>query len=71
MQQPVTPAHDLTAQEREERRLEQIQRNQALIELLNGWAEGEPDEQEEQRETWELLKRALDEDRSSYRKIFP
>jgi hypothetical protein len=25
----------------------------------------------EQRETWEYLKRALDEDRPSYRKLFP
>jgi hypothetical protein len=27
--------------------------------------------QEDQRETWEMLKRALDEDRPSYRQLFP
>ena len=28
-------------------------------------------DEEEQRETWEYLKKALDEDRLSYRKLFP
>ncbi len=28
-------------------------------------------DEEEQRETWEYLKRVLDEDRLSYRKLFP
>ena len=45
------------------------QRREALIELLRRWRE-EGDE-EEQRETWEYLKKALDEDRLSDRKLFP
>src|SRR5437588_2389716 len=40
---------------------EQLQRYHALIQLLHSWDE-EGDEQE-QRETWEYLKKALDEDR--------
>jgi hypothetical protein len=43
--------------------------NQAAIELLRSWRE-EGDE-EEQRETWEFLKQALDEDRLSNRPLFP
>jgi uncharacterized protein YchJ len=48
---------------------EQKKKNQAAIELLRSWRD-EGDE-EEQRETWEFLKKALDEDRWSYRKLFP
>jgi seryl-tRNA(Sec) selenium transferase len=44
-------------------------RNAAAIEMLRSWAE-EGDE-EEQRETGEFLMRALDEDRTSDRKLFP
>jgi hypothetical protein len=43
--------------------------NQAAIDLLRSWRE-EGDE-EEQRETWEFLKQALDEDRLSNRPLFP
>jgi hypothetical protein len=42
---------------------------QAAIRLLESWRV-EGDEQE-QRDTWEFLKHALDEDRSSDRKLFP
>lgn len=50
--------------------LPEIDVSQALA-LLQSWdVEGSP-EQEEQRETWEYLKRALDEDRLSDRKLFP
>ena len=38
------------------------------IKLLQSWSS---DETQEQRETWELLKKALDEDRLSDRKLFP
>ena len=54
--------------EAEEQREEQLRRNQAVIDLLNSWDAGDP---EEQRETWAFLKQALDEDRLSYRKLFP
>ena len=44
--------------------------NQALA-LLQSWSVEESSERDEQRETWEFLKRALDEDRLSDRKLFP
>jgi hypothetical protein len=40
----------------------------SLILLLRSWQEGDA---EEQRETWEFLRAALDEDRPSPRKLFP
>jgi hypothetical protein len=43
-------------------------KNEAAIRLLRLWREGG---KQEQRETWEYLKRALDEDRLSSRKLFP
>lgn len=39
----------------------------AVIELLRSWCEGD---EQEQQETWDYLKRALDEDRLSDRKFF-
>jgi len=44
--------------------------NQALA-LLQSWNVEESPERDEQRETWEFLKQALDEDRLSDRKLFP
>lgn len=44
--------------------------NQALT-LLQSWNVEESPEREEQRETWQYLKKALDEDRLSDRKLFP
>jgi hypothetical protein len=44
--------------------------NQALA-LLQSWYVEESPEREEQRETWEYLKQAVDEDRLSDRKLFP
>jgi hypothetical protein len=71
-QAPALPtAYELTQEEREARRQEQIKQNQALIEMLNEWSEGDEQDQEEQRETWELLKRLLDEDCPSRRQLFP
>ena len=46
----------------------QSQKNHALIQLLKSWREGD---EEEQRNTWEYLRQALDEDRLSERKLFP
>ena len=67
----ITSAHKLTEEEREARRQEQVRRNQPIIDLLNEWSHGDEQDQEEQRETWDLVKRLLDEDRPSYRKLFP
>ena len=47
---------------------EQIQN---VIDLLDSWCNVSEEEAEEQRETWEYLKKALDEDRLSYGKLFP
>ncbi len=46
----------------------QSQKNRALIQLLRSWREGD---EQEQRNTWEYLQQALDEDRLSERKLFP
>ena len=55
----------------EERRQRQIEENRSLSELLRSWLEEDDDEgEQEQRETWEVLKQALDEDRHSYRSLF-
>jgi len=55
----------------EERRRLQIEKNQPAIALLRSWREEtDPEAINEQRETWEFLKKALDEDRLSYRKLF-
>ena len=46
----------------------QSQKKRALLQLLRSWREGD---EQEQRNTWEYLKQALDEDRLSERKLFP
>jgi hypothetical protein len=48
---------------------EQLARNLAVIELLREWRE--EGNEEEERESFENLKRALDEDRLSDRPLFP
>ena len=60
------PARIATA---EEVRLAQIEKNQAAIRLIRSWVD-DGDEQE-QTETLEYLKTALDEDRVGQRKLFP
>jgi hypothetical protein len=50
--------------------LPDIDVDQALA-LLQSWNVEESSERDEQRETWEFLKQALDEDRLSDRKLFP
>jgi len=52
----------------EDFRAKQMQKNQAAIELLKSWRQGDA---QEQRETLAYLKRALDEDRLSDRRRFP
>ena len=67
-----TPAEVLPATDAEEEaRLRQVEANQEAIALLDSWANASEAEIEEQRETWEFLRKALDEDRPSYRKLFP
>ena len=64
---PEAPAPE----SKEERRQRQIEKNQPAIELLRSWREEtDPEVIQDQKETWELLKKALGEDRSSYRKLF-
>ncbi len=60
---------EVTADE-EQRRVQRV-KNQSAIDLLDSWAAATDEEIAEQRETWEFLKKALDEDRLSYRKLFP
>ena len=43
------------------------QKNETAIQLLRSWREGD---EQEQRDTWEYLKQALDENRLSDRKLF-
>ena len=42
--------------------------NEKAIQLLESWCH---EDEAEQKETWEFLKQALDEDRLSNRKLFP
>jgi hypothetical protein len=49
----------------------QRMKNEAAIQLLREWREGSESDEQEQRETWEYLKQALDEHRLSARKLFP
>ena len=62
------PSQDLNPTVSGHSRSKQIQKNQAAIELLRSWRQGDA---QEQRETLAYLKRALDEDRLSDRKLFP
>lgn len=66
---PSGPTSENEAQTAEERKQEDVEYSKALIALLDSWVE--EDEEEDERETWDLLKRYLDEDRTSYRKLFP
>jgi hypothetical protein len=40
------------------------------IPWLQSWCADEPQQQKEQRDTWDYLKQSLDEDRISGRKLF-
>jgi hypothetical protein len=50
--------------------VEQAQKNQAAINLLDSWLDDSEDASEHQQ-AWEFLKTALDEDRLSDRPLFP
>lgn len=47
------------------------EKNRQALELLASWNNVSNEDIAEQRETWEFLQKALDEDRLSYRKLFP
>ncbi len=51
-----------------EQERDKVGQNDAAIQLLRSWREGD---EQEQRETWDYLRYALDEDRLSERKLFP
>jgi hypothetical protein len=51
-------------EEREAQRQEQIRRNQAALQMLDEW---DQEDEEEQRETWELIERMLREGPSRLR----
>jgi hypothetical protein len=48
-----------------------ITKNVQAIALLTGWLNATDADTDEQQETWEYLKKHLDEDRLSDRKLFP
>lgn len=64
MEQPIT----LPIDSEEDQGVYATPDAEALLALLQSWDEDDP---EEQRETWEYLKVALDEDRMGARKLFP
>ncbi|HEX6819119.1 MAG TPA: hypothetical protein VF120_12145 [Ktedonobacterales bacterium] len=65
MQQPTTQQGEPSNEALEAKREEQIRRSEALIALLNEWAQGDA---EEQRRTWELLERGLQENPITFRR---
>ena len=64
MEQPTT----LSTEPDEDQGVYGPPRTQAILDLLESW---EHDDPEEQRETWEYLKVALDEDRRGARSVYP
>jgi hypothetical protein len=68
MQQPTTQPDELTDEQREAKRQEQIRRNQAAIEMLQEWLQEDP---EEQRETWEIIEKGLRENPITFRTYEP
>ncbi len=50
---------------------DQRAKHEAAIQVLRSLREGGKRDEKEQRETWAYLKKALDEDRLSDRKLFP
>lgn len=64
MQEPATQHNDLDAEPQQA----QVRRNEAVLALLEAWDKGDPDEQ---RETWAILKQALDEHPISFRSKLP
>lgn len=50
--------------------VEQAEKNQAAIDLLDSWM-GDSEDASEHQKAWDCLKTALDEDRLSNRPLFP
>jgi hypothetical protein len=63
MASETTPKQRLELPTREQR--------ERAITLLNSWQNCSDEEAQEQKETLEFLMKALDEDRPSFRKLFP
>lgn len=62
---------NLPTTDQEEIRRRNIERNAGAIALLRSWAkEDDPEVIEDQRETLDYLKRAIDEDRPGQRRVF-
>ena len=64
---PKTPV-DLEEQSEVRLVIQPTKKPDDAVKLINMWLEGD---RNEQKETWEYLKRSLDEDRPSSRKLFP
>lgn len=62
-QLPLQPKDDIL----DKTNTDQQAKNKNAIHLLEMWSEGD---EQEQKETWQFLKVALDEDRLSDRKLF-
>jgi hypothetical protein len=69
--QTISPYEMEIAEPVDENLVAQRMKNEAAIQLLREWREGSESDEQEQRETWEYLKQALDEHRLSARKLFP
>ncbi len=65
--QEHTPPQPTPEQIEEMERQERIEKNKAIIALLDSWME---EDAEEQRETLEILMKGIDENRSPDRKLF-
>jgi hypothetical protein len=66
----VKPRETTAVIDDEDQGLSQEPRQNA-IDLLRSWREVDEAGIQDQIETWEALKKALGEDRDSYRKLFP
>lgn len=56
---------------KQSKRAAQLPINQAAIDLLVSWCEGDEEDEREQRETMQYLRKALDEGRPRELKHFP
>ncbi len=67
-----TPKHESNGQVKPRKKAQIDPKNLEAIEFLESFSNATPEEIQEQKETWEFLKKALDEDRlSPDRPLFP